>query len=159
MSLKLNDRTNRLWLPGLTILLGAIICLCLIHFYFLTFGQRIFWLASRWPVEVNFPWLCVLPFLGAGAACWSRRQGGSRVVRAAAGLFPVLLFIAIFWFEQTQYVFFRDPLPICIAGKHSVHFFPVFAWAVLNWVIIPAVVLLFGVLPFLREGSVARRIS
>lgn len=81
------------------------------------------------------------------------------MVRAAAGLFPVLLFIAIFWFEQTQYVFFRDPLPICIAGKHSAHFFPVFAWAVLNWVIIPAVVLLFGMLPFLREGSVARRIS
>jgi len=47
MSLRLNDRTNRLWLPGLTILLGAIICLSLIHFYFLTFGQRIFWLASR----------------------------------------------------------------------------------------------------------------
>jgi len=34
-----------------------------------------------------------------------------------------------------------------------------FAWAVLNGVIIPAVVLLFGMLPFLREGSVARRIA
>ena len=50
-------------------------------------------------------------------------------------------------------------MPICIAGKHSAHFFPMFAWAVLNGVIIPAVVLLFGMLPFLREGSVARRIA
>jgi hypothetical protein len=95
-----------------------------------------------------------LPFLGAAAAYWSRRQGGNRVIRAAAGLFPVLLFIASFWFQQTQYVIFKDPLPACIAGKDSEQFFP----SVLNWLVIPAVVLLFGVLPFLREGSVARRI-
>jgi hypothetical protein len=157
--LKLNDRTNRLWLPGLTILLTAIVCLGLIHFYFLTFGQRIFWLAGRWPVEVNFPWLCVLPLLGAAGAYWSRRQGGSRVMRAAVGLFPVLLFIASFWFEQTQYVILRDPLPIYIGGKHSPQFFPAFAWSFLNWVVIPAVVVLFGVLPFLCQASVARRIA
>lgn len=71
-------------------------------------------------------------------------------MRAAAGLSPVRLFIAIFWFEQAQYVIFRYLLPIYIGGKHSAHFFPVFAWSVLNWVIIPAVVLLFGMLPFLQ---------
>jgi hypothetical protein len=80
-------------------------------------------------------------------------------MRAAVGLFPVLLFIASFWFEQTQYVILRDPLPIYIGGKHSPQFFPAFAWSFLNWVVIPAVVVLFGVLPFLCQASVARRIA
>ncbi len=96
-------------------------------------------------LTIYVPWLCVLPFLGAAGAYWSRRAGSSRAIQVAAGVFPVLVFLAIF-LVICPFSFAFDGLPA--AGS--------LAAAVVSWVVIPGGALLLGVLPFLRSSSVTR---
>lgn len=157
-AMNLNERTKRFWLPGLTILLASAAFLAVLQLAGFRPYFRTLWLSGG-PVSpysvygyisMYVAWLCVLPFLGAAGAYWSRRQGSGRAVQTAAGLFPVLVFLAIF-LVMLPFNFALDGAP---AAKM---FLPDLAGAVLSWVVIPGAALLLGILPFLRGSSAQRR--
>jgi len=106
--------------------------------------------AVDWPMMFYFPWLCVLPLVGAAGGYWSRNAGGSRAVRAAAGFFPVFVFLAIL----VTVLLFSFVIG-GVAGNVSIAntLAPEFAGAVISWVIVPAILLILGVLPFFRAAN------
>lgn len=154
-SMNLNDRVKRLWLPGLTMLLASAATLAIFQIAGLRPYFQTVWFRgdSMTPhsvysyLTIYVPWLCVLPFLGAAGAYWSRRAGSSRAIQVAAGVFPVLVFLAIF-LVICPFSFAFDGLPVASA----------FVGALLSWVVIPGAALLLGILPFLRGGNVIRRL-
>lgn len=150
----MNDRTKRLWLPALTILLASVASLTIFqiagfspyypHFWSARFGSTDVWL--RYSFFIYVPWLCVLPFLGGATAYWSRRAGSTRAASIVAGIFPASVFLATF-------VVF---VPIALAADTlppAKIFLPALAGQILSWVIIPGAALLLGVLPFLRSSE------
>lgn len=154
----MNNRTKQLWLPALTILLASAASLTILQLAGLRPYFQTVWFRgdSMTPHSVYsylifyVPWLCLLPFLGAASAYWSRRVGSGRAARLAVGLFPVLVFLAIFL------VFVPASLAMGRLPSAEV-FIPAFAGLIVSWVVIPGAALLLGVLPFLRGNSVARR--
>lgn len=105
------------------------------------------------PLAIYWPWLCILPFLGAAGTYWSRRTGGSRAVQAAVGFFSVLVFLATFLILLAFLLF-----NFLVGGTTATKtLFPEFVGSVLSWVIIPGVALLIGIVPFLRNVSAERR--
>lgn len=160
-SMNFNERTKRLWLPGLTILLSSAACLAIFQTaglrpYFQTVwfrGDSIISNSVYSYLTIYVPWLCVLPFFGAAGAYWSRRAGSRRPVQVVAGLFPVFVFLAIF-LVVVPFRFAFEGLP---GGNW--YFGDVLA-AVASWVLIPGAALFLGVLPFLckrgaQQGTVA----
>ncbi len=155
----MNDRTKRLWLPGCIILLASALALALFDFAgFSPYFPRA-WASNvgaepflHYSLMIYLPWLCVLPFLGAAGAYWSRRTGSGPALRIAVGIFPAFVFLATFlvW------------VPICVAIDAlppAKIFLPAFAGLILSWVVIPGAALLLGVLPFLRGSRAQRRIA
>ena len=154
----MNDRTKRLWFPGTSMLLVsvgfvAILQVAGFHPYFTTL-----WLRGGpatphglgWPLELYFPWLCLLPFLGAAGAYWSRRAGGSAAVQAMAGFFCIFIFLASF-LTTLLFAFVIGGITGNISTPQTLS--PEFAGAVMSWVVIPAIALTLGVLPFLRSAA------
>jgi len=153
--MQINDRTKRLWLPGTSMLLASVGFLAILQIagfrpYFLTL-----WLRGGpatphglgWPLEFYFPWLCILPFLGAAGAYWSRRAGGGAAVQAMAGFFCIFVFLASF-LTTLLFAFVIGGITGNISTPRTLS--PEFAGAVASWVVIPAIALMLGVLPFLR---------
>lgn len=148
----LNERTKRLWIPGLAALFVAESVLYSVHLdkFALHFSLGA---AHTWYIALNLPWLCALPLLGAAAACWSRRQGAGRPMQAAAGLFPLLLFAGSFLGGPGV-----AALPIRVGlGEHPWAVHQVMAmylpWILIGWVCIPLTLLLAGVLPGLGRSN------
>lgn len=152
--MNLNDRVKHLWLPGLTMMLASAVTLAMFEVAGLRPYFQTVWFKgdSMTPhsvysyLTIYVPWLCVLPFLGAAGAYWSRRAGSSRAIQVAAGVFPVLVFLAIFLVIY-PFSFAFDGLP------PTKMFLPDLVAGVVSWVVIPGVALFVGVLPFLRGRS------
>jgi hypothetical protein len=180
----LNDRTKRLWLPGISTLLASaallaafqVLALGLYHALALTPTVGSLSIHARTYPElvrnvmrhdsaalmVYFGWLCTLPVLGALGAYWSRRVGSSRFVQITTALFPLALFLAIFVGQQdvgqrgTSLPFLAmDALP---PAHIFFMFLSVSANLLLNWIIIPAAALLLGILPFLWSSAPRERV-
>lgn len=168
----MNDRTKQLWLPGITMLFASAVVECLVQFVSFHFSHRVVihgqnggtWyvtvLMSQNPMQLAyFAWLFVLLFIGAAGAYWSRRAGGGRALQALAGLFPVLLCLAVFLGVQVGrsegtmevhlalfYLFSPSNAPGPVSWS--------FIWSSLAWyVLTPAAALLLGVLPFLLRPA------
>jgi hypothetical protein len=91
-------------------------------------------------------WLVTQPVFGAAGAYWSRRNGGSRLVRIAAGIFPSIAMLGLLIFITfTGFFVERNPF----LWKHPAFF----ALVVFPWAIFPAIALLLGVLPFLKVAN------
>ncbi|MFZ0213330.1 MAG: hypothetical protein WBE20_02635 [Candidatus Acidiferrales bacterium] len=173
----MNDRTKRLWLPGLTILLSSVVLLETFQaigfsgFFFRIMMQH----SGPAPnglmrLVVNrdaglltyFVWLLGLQFLGAAGASWSRRAGSGRALQIATGLFPLLLFFAVALAEQAAaHVGTLSTMGELnsLAPGRAFFLFPSGAGLFLSWVVIPGVALLLGILPFLRSNTAERRIA
>ncbi len=138
----MNYRSRSFWLPALINIALAATLLILSdkigpHPVVLRLGR----------IELPFPvlWLLTLPICGAAGAFLARRAHGSSVVRLIAGLAPSLVWMAVF----------------CIIGVafaldwRVFRGFPMndFAMSALSWVILPALCLLPGMLPFLRKPA------
>lgn len=172
----MNDRTKQLWLPGIALMFVAAVTLALFQLAALwTFrayavaphGHNLPDLMS-WLMKyrsaaliVYLAWLYVLPFLAAAGAWWSRRAGSSRAMQVASGLFPLVLFLAIFVGqcmvsrEGTSLLFLAiDALP---PAHLFFMFLPSSGSLFVSWVVIPAGALLLGVLPFLLVSQVAAK--
>lgn len=148
----MNYRTKGFWLPGLLSLVGTVVFFAIFDGAGLRpylaghFGSSV----NHFPVTIFLPWLCVLPFLGAASAYFSRRAGGGRALRVVAGLLPVLGFLAGFALVI--------PLVLAINGMPGIKaILPAIAAGVLSMVLIPGAALFLGVLPFL--GSAPRRLA
>jgi hypothetical protein len=154
----MNDRTKRLWLPAITLLLSTIALLMLFEIPGLSdpdFSYLVWlrdgapnWRLSFWSVygTYNFGWLCILPFVGTAGAYWSRRAGSGPAMQAAAGLSPLLLFLAMFA-VNVYYGFVHDG----VAPANQLA--PMLAVNALRWVVFPGVALFLGVFPFLCRDS------
>jgi len=172
-AMHLNDRTRSLWLPGMTSLFASAALLAAAQ-------AAALWTyhayapvphAQNYPdlvhnlarhdgaaLMIYFVWLYTLPFLGALGAHWSRRSGGNRLAQTATGLFPLLLFLAIFieqWtgIERNTFAPFlgMDLLP----PAHF--FFPFLSFLgnlFVSWLVIPGAALLLGVLPFFWKSGI-----
>ena len=149
----MNDRTKQFWLPAFVVLFTTIVSLVALESAgFSAYFPRA-WAgnASTNPflhnsLMIHLPWLCVLPFLGAAGAWWSRRAGSSRALCTAVGLFPAIVFLATF--------------VVILPGAFAIdRFLPAntvvraFAGLTLSWVVIPGAALFLGIAPFLQASA------
>ena len=149
---RLNLRTKSLWLPGFVSLTAASLLMfaeefVLAHdpsFYFTEISLRPNHLIFGLPRWFYIVWLLVQVPCGALGAFLSRRNGGTRVARIVAGAFPALV------------MFFLCGLLIPISALIEHNAFAVhpsgLALGVLFWAAVPAVALLLGAAPFLKES-------
>lgn len=170
----MNDRTKQLWFPGITLMFVTAVTLAL----FQLAALRVFGAYAAGPHGHNVPdlmswlmkyrsaalivylvWLYVVPFLAAAGAWWSRRAGSGRAMQVVSGLFPLVLFLAIFVGqcmvsrEGTSLSFLAiDALP---PAHLFFMFLPASGSLFLSWVVIPGGALLLGVLPFLLSSRTA----
>jgi hypothetical protein len=100
-------------------------------------------------------WLLILMGVGAFAACWSRAAGGSTANRTAAALLPAVLILAALGAHVT------NP-EMKVAGLASIFspgelrisgILPRIVNSMVGGILLPAVALLAGALPFLRGKS------
>ncbi|HXW93964.1 MAG TPA: permease prefix domain 1-containing protein [Terriglobales bacterium] len=151
---RLNPRTKSLWLPGFVSLTAASLLMfaeefVLVHdpsFYFNDISLRPSHLISGLPRWFYIVWLVVQVPCGALGAFLSRRNGGTRVARIVAGAFPALT------------MFFLCGLLIPISAFFEHNGFALshpsgLALGVLIWAAVPAVALLLGAAPFLKEST------
>jgi hypothetical protein len=141
----MNRRTKSLWLPALVTLLGASTCLTLLEY--LGARPHLVWVGNA-ALTFYWAWLATLPVFGAMGAYLSRRGQSSTWARLAAGVAPALVMLIVMGLIL--------PWGLAIDG---IHFFRLvsFGLGLTNWVVIPAVALLAGVTPFLRQAAPGAR--
>ena len=142
----MNYRTKALWLPALCALTLSNVLLATIQI----FGPlpHFYWLSRDMSMRPYFtffvPWLITQPVVGAIAAYWSRRAGGTVRYQLLAALAPAIALLGLFVLV----------LPFSmILDKHVSHNIRLTAFLVLTvtWVLLPALPLLIGATPFLRR--------
>lgn len=131
----MNARTKSLWLPGLVSLAAAN---GLLMVFWRTGLTPQFYKQGSLIMPLHIPWLLALPFIGAAGAYLSRRAGGARLARLAAGLFPFLVLLGVSCIGFVA---------LLISGHL---FLQGIAMTVLLMIVLPGLALLLGVLPFLR---------
>lgn len=134
----MNYRTRSLWLPALVTFLGASVSLMLCQL--LGMQPHIVWF-ERLAVSFYIPWLATLPLFGAAGAWLSRRAQGSMSMRFAAGISPGLIILIV--------MLLLLPWGLALDGLHFLQLVS-FGLALITWVLIPAMALSLGVLPFLK---------
>jgi hypothetical protein len=146
----MNQRTKTLWLPGLISLTAAMIFLMISGLvssqprflapnFFVTVHTRT--TSTSVPLVAYLPWLGVLPFCGAAGAFLSRRGGGQRSARLTAGLFP--------WIALFCLVGFLKLIGQIVPFQHN---WSGFVTELFFISVPPAIALLLGAIPFLKES-------
>lgn len=143
----MNQRTKSLWLPAMASLTGAALLLLIIQK--LGVQPRIVWMQNsaqqKMAMVFYMPWLIALPAFGALGALLARRSQASTLHRLVAGTAPALAMLGAF----------AVLLPVSLVLDRTAHLsgFPwiYFGLTMLNWIGLPALALLIGALPFLRE--------
>ena len=149
----LRQRIQTLWVPGIMAAISTLVASVAVS----RAGSTRF-AGSHMATFVYCSWLLILACIGALAACWSRRAGGSIAIRAAAALFPAATILAGLGALITN-----PELKIAVIasvfspGEVQIsRILPAIANSVVVGTLLPAVALLAGALPFLRgkrEGS------
>jgi hypothetical protein len=153
----LNRRTRCFWLPGFVSLTIASVLLFdvdIVHDPSLFFRQislhpqDLLRSNAASPRSFYFMWLIAQVAFGALGALFSSRAGGTRSARFVAGAFPAMVIVG------THVVLV--PITARISGEAFTS--PLAAYlgaAMLVWVAAPAIAVLAGALPFLRESNIA----
>jgi hypothetical protein len=137
----MNHRSTQFWLPSLVTLTASMVWLMLL--------QRVSWnpASSSFhggpPLMPYLLWLATQPVFGACAAYLSRRAGGSRRARIAAGMSPSIAMLGVLVLALLTGIFIENNAFI---WKHPGYM----ALGFLPWVIFPAIALALGILPFLK---------
>ena len=143
----MNPRTRSLWLPAMANLIAAPGLLMILQK--LSVQPRVLWIGDM-AMVLYLPWLVTLPIFGAFGAFLAKRAHARFVNRLIVGLSPALAVLGAFALV----------LPVSlVVDSHRLRDFPFayFALTICNWVVLPALALLIGTLPFLREtNSLAR---
>jgi hypothetical protein len=159
MSYQVTYRTKVLWLPALGALTLSSSLLALLQFFGLV--PRFYWLSGAGHLFFTFylPWLIALPLIGAVAAFWSQRAGGKATHRLLAALAPPLGMLGFFLISPFLTLLIYMLLPLF---THRVAYrpfgppdlaiiIPGVLVLLVSWVLLPAVGLLLGAVPFLRK--------
>ena len=139
-------RLKTLWVPAFAVSLAAVVLLYAVART--EVGVQVFWRPPRPPFLFYWPWLLALPLIGAAGALWSRREGGTRRDRLLVATFPALTLLGMM-------------LPVTLVrvamskAAGELNYGDVFL-VLLNWIVLPAVALLLGALPLLREDRATR---
>jgi hypothetical protein len=162
MNYQVTYRTKVLWLPALGALTLSSTLLALFQFFGLV--PRFYWLSktgmSMHPFfTVYLPWLIALPLIGAFAAFWSQRAGGKAIHRLLAALAPPIGMLGVFLISPFITLLIYMLIPLFAKGSGhtrvppTLHAPPMIGVLVVlvSWVLLPAVGLLIGAVPFLRK--------
>lgn len=145
----LKQRVQTLWMPGLV---AAILTLA-VSIAVNRVASTLF-AGPRTAIFVYAGWLLILAAIGAFAAAWSRLAGGSIANRTAAALFPAATILAALGSLLTNPEL-KIALIASVFSPGDVRIspiLPVIANSVLGGILLPAVALLAGALPFLRTN-------
>ena len=151
---RLNLRTKSVWLPGLISLTAASLFLfaeelVLAHdssFYFTDISLRPDHLSSGLPRSFYVGWLLAQTLCGAVAAYLSRRAGGSLRARVVAAAFPAIVMFALWTLV----------IPASAVAEHNTFLWShrlYYLFGVFVWVVPPAIALVTGAAPFLKETN------
>jgi len=143
----MNNRTRSLWLPAMANLIVAPGWLMILQK--LAVQPRVLWIGDM-AMVLYLPWLVTLPIFGAFGALLAKRAHARFVNRLIVGLSPALAVLGAFALI----------LPVSlVVDQHRLTNFPFayFALTIFNWVVLPALALLIGTLPFLRETNTLAR--
>jgi hypothetical protein len=142
----MNYRTKALWLPALGALTLSNVLLALMqvfgvpaHFYWFGIGKSVQALC-----EFIVPWLISQPVVGAVAAYWSRRAGGTVQYQLLAALTPAIALLGLFLLILPWAMIIERPFAPNVR-------LDAFLILTVTWVLLPAVPLLIGAAPFLRK--------
>jgi len=152
---RLNQRTRGFWLPGFVSLNAAILFVFaadVVYDPFLFFTevslhpQHLLSWNSGSPRLFYLVWLFAQVAFGALGALFSARLGGSRTARIVAGALPAIVIVGTYAAlvpinKRIAGEAFTSPLPAYVAS------------AMLVWIAAPAVAVIAGALPFLRESN------
>ena len=140
----MNQRTKQFWLPAMVSLAISEGVVFAVSFAVASNPH----LALMGPKLIYLPWIAPMPFAGAAAAYLSRRAGSKRKTLLAASLFPAVMAlcfisagVAITLFTGAR--IFARPQWFYISKAFGVG------------VVVPAILLTLGTLPFLKERKVA----
>jgi hypothetical protein len=152
-------RTKVLWLPALGAL--ALSSSLLAIFQFSGLVPRFYWLSGTGYLFFTFylPWLIALPAIGAVAAFWSQRAGGKAIHRLLAALAPPIGMLGFFLISPFLTLLIYMLLPLFKHKAAHIQFGPIDVAIIIpgvlvllvSWVLLPAVGLLLGAVPFLRK--------
>jgi hypothetical protein len=138
----MNRRIKSLWLPSLANLMAASALMIFLDYFNLdepgiaTFGH----IAKAF----RLPWFLALPVLGALGAWLAKRARGSSAELLTAGLAPSLVWLAVMVTVGLSLIL--DPRHFAGISLSD------FAFSTLGLVILPALALLIGTLPFLGNS-------
>jgi hypothetical protein len=138
----MNKRTRSLWLPAMANVIVAPGLLMILQK--LAVQPRVLWIGDM-AMVLYLPWLIALPIFGAFGAFLARRAQARFMNRIIVGLSPALAVLGAFALV----------LPVGLVVDHqrlSTFPFAYFGLTIFNWVLLPALALLIGTLPFLRES-------
>jgi hypothetical protein len=137
----MNYRTKSLWLPALATFFGTSVSLTVCQ----SFGLQphTVWIGQV-GLTLYWVWLATLPMFGAMGALLSRRACGLAAARLTAGLFPALIMLVVLCVIL--------PWGLAIDGFAFLRLVG-FGLGAVNWVVLPAIALLLGALPFLGQAS------
>ncbi|MDR3676476.1 MAG: permease prefix domain 1-containing protein [Acidobacteriota bacterium] len=161
MNYQVTYRTRVLWLPGLVALTLSSILLAVFQFFGL--APRFYWVSETGYIFFTFylPWLIALPLIGAVAAYWSQRAGGKAIHRLLAALAPPIGMLGFFLIGPFIALFLY--ILMALFGKGAAHTRALHALhtnhppligviaILVSWVLLPAVGLLIGAVPFLGK--------
>jgi hypothetical protein len=143
---QMNTRTKSMWLPGFATLTAAMGTLMIMDRF--NIEPKMIWHGSMAVVQLYFPWLAALPFIGGLGAYLSRQAQGQMLARLVAALFPALVPFAIFCpaivVRMLEHHLTWTAMPVAFAGL------------VFSWVLLPGAMLLLGALPFLRNSRMGQ---
>jgi hypothetical protein len=141
----MNPRAKGLWLPAMANLLIAAALLTTLGI--LGVQPRRF-SVSHMPMAIPLPWLFALPLSGAAAAFLAKRAQAPLAARLIAGLAPSLVWLAVFTIMTLAFAL----------DRHDFAAFPLdyFAVSAVAWIVLPAISLGLGTLPFLRESALRK---
>jgi hypothetical protein len=140
-------RVRALWLPAVAVTLAAEVLLYLV----MRSGYRPWTIPLDWfvfhaqhhPLQFYGCWLAALPFAGATAALWSRRQGGCARESAAAAMFPAIAALGLTLVATPLDIF----VDVVIQRSHTVeHSLCGTAWLLVSFVLAPGLALALGLL-------------
>jgi len=139
----MNHRTKSLWLPSLASLAAASLFLLALTEISLQ-PHFLVKLNAGLGRSLYFGWLVAQILFGALGAFLSRRAGGTRAARIVAGTFPALVMFGLCAVAIPVSALFE---PNALIFRHPLYV----ALGVLIWAGAPAITLLLGAAPFLRE--------
>jgi hypothetical protein len=142
---KMNERTRKFWLPALASITAACILVAVVAQ--LSYLPHIILLRSGTMMLVYPIWLLGQLFPGAVGAYFSRRAGGNRLARLITGMFPAIVMLAVISIVVL--------VQVLTQGRHDFGRVDgaMIARGMVSFVLVPAVALLLGTLPFLRESA------